>query len=90
MGQVMNEEALEDTDSGNASCSRVTTLVLSQDEKLLSTVARWATYAPMKVSQSCFADPMFVVMHQAACGPPKTHGLVPTLTTAKLRGYVEE
>jgi hypothetical protein len=40
--------------------SRKSTYALSENEKVLSAIARWATYASMKVSQAAFGDPLFV------------------------------
>ena len=42
--------------------SRKSTYALSENEKVLSAIARWATYASMKVSQAAFGDPLFVAM----------------------------
>ena len=39
---------------------------LSDNEKVLSAVARWGTYANMKVSQAAFADPMGSVSSESA------------------------
>jgi hypothetical protein len=38
--------------------SRKNTYALSENEKLLSAIARWATYSIMKVSQAAFGDPL--------------------------------
>ncbi len=39
--------------------SKKNTFGLSDNEKVLSAIARWGTYASMKVSQSAFGDPLF-------------------------------
>jgi hypothetical protein len=61
---------------------------LSENEKVLSSIARWATYAIMKVSQAVLGDPLLVVMLQAARGPHATKGLVPTLTRSVFKGFM--
>ena len=52
-----------------SSSSKHFTYALSENEKVLSAVARWGLYASMKVSQAAFEDPLFVAMLQAARGP---------------------
>ena len=59
---------------------------LSESEKVLSAIARWVTYASMKVSQAVFGD--LVAMLQAARGPHETKGLVPKLTRAVFKGFM--
>ena len=61
-------------------------LCVVENEKVLSAIARWATYASMKVSQAAFGDPLFVAMLQAARGPHETKGLVPKLTRSAFKG----
>ena len=68
--------------------SRKSTYALSENEKVLSAIARWATYASMKVSQAAFGDPLFVAMLQAARGPHETKGLVPKLTRSAFKGFM--
>jgi hypothetical protein len=61
---------------------------LSESEKVLSAIARWGTYAEMKVSQPAFGDPLFVAMLQAARGPHETKGVVPKLTRSDFKGFM--
>ena len=68
--------------------SRKSTYALSENEKVLSAIAGWATYASMKVSQAAFGDPLFVAMLQAARGPHDTKGLVPKLTRSAFKGFM--
>ena len=68
--------------------SRKSTYALSENEKVLSAIARWATYASMKVSQAALGDPLFVAMLQAARGPHDTKGLVPKLTRSVFKDFM--
>jgi hypothetical protein len=71
-----------------SSSSKHFTYALSENEKVLSAVARWGLYASMKVSQAAFEDPLFVVMLQAARGPHETKGVVPKLTRKMFKGFM--
>ena len=68
--------------------SRKSTYALSENEKVLSGIARWATYTNMNVRQAAFGDPLFVTMLQAARGPHETKGLVPKLTRSVFKGFM--
>ena len=68
--------------------TKKSTYGLSDNEKVLSAITRWDTYASMKVSQSAFGDPLFVVMLQAARGPHETKGLVPKLSKRAFKGFM--
>ena len=70
--------------------SKKSTYALSENEKVLSAIARWGKYASMKVSQTAFGDPLFVAMLQAARGPHETKGLVPKLprTRSAFKGFM--
>ena len=68
--------------------TKKSTYGLSDNEKVLSAITRWGTYANMKVSQSAFGDPLFVVMLQAARGPHETKGLVPKLSKRAFKGFM--
>jgi hypothetical protein len=68
--------------------SKKSTYGLSENEKVLSAIARWGTYASMKVSQAVFGDPLFVAMLQAARGPQETKGLVPKLSRRDFKGFM--
>ena len=61
---------------------------LSDNEKLLSVIARCGTYANMKVSQAAFADTLFVVILQAAHGPHETKDMVPKLSRQTIKGFL--
>ncbi len=61
---------------------------LSDNEKVMNTVSLWGTYANMKVSQTAFADPLFVTMLQAARGPYETKDIVSKLTTKTFKGFM--
>ena len=71
-----------------SSVYKKSTYVLSENEKVLSAITRWVTYANMKVSQIAFGDLLFVVMLQAAHGPHETKGLVPKLTRSVFKGFI--
>ena len=62
---------------------------LLENEKVLSAIARWGTYANMKVSQAAFGDPLFVAMLQAARGPHETKGVVLLVQGADLEKIAE-
>jgi hypothetical protein len=61
---------------------------MSENEKVISVVARWGTYTSMKVSQTIFEDPFFVSMIQEVNGPPQTKGVVPKLTKKAWKGLM--
>ena len=81
--QLRMSECMKASDSADieSSSSKHFTYALSENEKVLSAVARWGLYASMKVSQAAFEDPLFVAMLQAARGPHETKGVVPKLTS---------
>jgi hypothetical protein len=66
LGECMQASGTADIQS---SSSKQITYGLSENEKVLSSMARWGLYASMKVSQQAFEDPLFVAMLQAARGP---------------------
>ncbi len=72
----------------HSSSSKHITYGLSENEKVLSAVARWGLYASMKVSQQAFEDPLFVAMLQAARGPYETKGVVPKLTRKVFKDFM--
>lgn len=85
LGECMQASGTADIQS---SSSRHITYGLSENEKVLSAVARWGLYASMKVSQQAFEDPLFVAMLQAARGPHETKGVVPKLTRKVFKGFM--
>ena len=62
LGECMQASGTADIQS---SSSKQITYGLSENEKVLSSMARWGLYASMKVSQQAFEDPLFVAMLQA-------------------------
>jgi hypothetical protein len=76
-----------DSDRIQSISSKKSTYGLSENEKVLSAIARWGTYASMKVSQTAFGDPLFVAILQAARGPHETKGLVPKLSRRAFKGF---
>ena len=85
MGDAMH---LAGSASSNVVPARKSLYGLTEGEKMLSAIARWGTYANMKVRQAAFKDPLFVAMLQAARGPPETKGIVPTLTRQAFKGFM--
>jgi len=77
-----------DSEQVQSISSKKSTYGLSESEKVLSAIARWGTYASMKVSQAAFGDPLFVAMLQAARGPHETKGVVPKLTRSAFKGFM--
>jgi hypothetical protein len=61
---------------------------LSENEKVLSAIARWGAYASMKVSQAALGDSLLMAMLQAARGPHDKKGLVPKLTRRSFKGFM--
>jgi hypothetical protein len=54
------------TDGKQSVSSKKNTYGLSENEKVLSAIARWGTYAGMKVNQGAFGDPLFVSVSSRA------------------------
>ena len=84
-GQAMHASA---SDNKLSACSKKSPYGFSENEKVLSAIARWGTYASMKVSQAAFVDPLFVAMLQAARGPHETKGVVPKLSKRALKCFM--
>ena len=85
LGECMHASA---TDGKQSVSSKKNTYGLSENEKVLSVITRWGTYAGMKVSQVAFGDPMFVAMFQVAHGPHETKDLVSKLSRRDFKDFM--